>query len=67
MLPRLPKVKNHHPALPYAKVPAALELVRKSTAETVTKLSFEFLVLTAARSGEVRLADWTEIDWESRT
>ena len=33
----------------------------------MTKLSFEFLVLTAARSSEVRLAEWAEIDWGSRT
>ena len=67
VLPKLPKVKNHHPALPYAEVPAALEQVRESTAQPVTKLSFEFLVLTAARSSEVRLAEWSEIDLESRT
>ena len=67
VLPKLPKVKKHHPALPYAEVPAALEQIRESTADLVTKLSFEFLMLTAARSGEVRLADWSEIDWESRT
>jgi integrase len=29
-----------------------------------TKLAFEFLVLTASRSGEVRGATWTEIDFE---
>ena len=29
------------------------------------KLAFEFLVLTAARSGEVRFATWAEIDRES--
>ena len=67
VLPKLPKVKNHHPALPYGEVPAALGQVRESTADLVTKLSFEFLVLTAARSSEVRLAEWSEIDWESRT
>ena len=67
VLPKLPKVKNHHPALPYGEVPAALGQVRESTADLVTKLSFEFLVLTAARSGEVRMAEWGEIDWESRT
>ena len=67
VLPKQPKVKNHHPALPYGEVPAALERVRESTADPVTKLSFEFLVLTAARSGEVRLAEWCEIDWESGT
>ena len=33
----------------------------------MVKLSFEFLVLTAGRSGEVRLAEWSEVDWESRT
>ena len=32
-----------------------------------TKLSLEFLVLTAARSGEVRLAAWEEMDPEART
>ena len=67
VLPKLPKVKNHHPALPYGEVPSALEQVRESTADPVTKLSFEFLVLTAARSSEVRLAAWSEIDLESRT
>ena len=50
--------------MPYGEVLAALEQVRESTAEPVTKLSFEFLVLTAARSSEVRLAEWSEIDWE---
>ena len=67
VLPRQPKVKNHHAALPYGEVPAALRMVRESTADPVTKLSFEFLVLTAARSNEVRLAEWWEIDGESRS
>ena len=31
VLPKLPKVKNHHPALPYGAVPAALGQVREST------------------------------------
>ena len=38
----------------------------KSHAYPATKLAFEFLVLTAARSGEVRLAHWDEIDLEAR-
>ena len=29
--------------------------------------AFEFLVLTAARSGEVRGANWSEIRWDART
>ena len=31
------------------------------------RLCFEFLVLTAARSGEARGATWGEIDWDSAT
>ena len=63
-LARMPKTKKHHLALPHADVPQALNTVRNSTANKVTKLAFEFLVLTASRSGEVRLASWEEIDWE---
>ena len=50
VLPKVPRVKNHHTALNYADVPAALEQVRESTAELETRLSLQFLVLTAARS-----------------
>jgi integrase len=39
-----------------------LEVIRQSDAMPTTKLAIEFLVLTATRSGEVRLADWSEID-----
>ncbi len=67
VLPRLPRVRTHHTSLYYADVPAALEQVRESTAVLSTRLSLEFLVLTAARSSEVRLATWPEIDWESET
>ena len=66
-LPRLRKKKKHHRAIPYSQVPASLEEVRMSTANPVTRLAFEFLVLTASRSGEARLANWSEIDWDTRT
>ena len=47
--------------------PAAVETVRASaSAAAAVKLAFEFLVLTAARSGEVRLATWDEIDMVGR-
>ena len=59
--------KAHFRALPYGDVGGALAAVRESQATTATKLAFEFLVLTAARSGEVRLATWAEIDMEGRT
>ena len=66
VLPRMPRTKQHHQALHYCDVPDALDKVRNSTADTITKLGFEFLVLTVARSGEARLATWVEIDWVER-
>ena len=67
VLPRTSRLKGHHTALPYRDVPGALQRVRESTADLVTRLSFELLVLTAARSNEVRLARWPEVDWEKAT
>ena len=67
VLPRRTRLKAHHKALPYAQVPAVLKAVRESTADLATRLSFEFAVLTVARAGEVREADWSEIDWENAT
>ena len=46
--------------------PAAIETVRAGSAQPAVKLAFEFLVLTAARSGEVRLATWDEMDVAGR-
>ena len=54
--------REHYRALPHAKVGEAVSKVRESGAWEATKLAFEFLVLTAARSGEVRGARWDEID-----
>ena len=57
----------NHPALPFAEVPSALQRVRESSAALETRLSFEFLVLTASRAGEVRGAEWSEFDWDGGT
>lgn len=53
---------RHMPALPHGEVAAAIRAVYRSKAWLGTKLAFEYLVLTAARSGEVRKARWDEID-----
>ena len=66
-LPKVPRAKVHHKALHYTAVPAVLDAVRMSDAATASKLSFEFMVLTAARPGEVRKAEWGDIDLHSRT
>ena len=55
-------VVQHHQALPHGEVAAAVEKVRAADPGKVDTLAFEFLVLTAARGGEVRGAVWSEID-----
>ena len=62
-------IVQHRLALPHKDVAAAIETVRASasaSAAPAVKLAFEFLVLTAARSSEVRLATWDEIDMAGR-
>ena len=66
-LPRHCQVKNQFEALHYSDVPAAMIKVRESSSDLMTRLSLEFLVLTAARSSEVRLATWSEIDLTTST
>ena len=52
----------------HREVAGAVCAVRSSVrAGWATKSAFEFLVLTAVRSGEVRGADWSEVDLEART
>ena len=65
-LPKTAPPKQHLQALPHAEVAAAVDAIRKSSAYWATKAAFEFLVLTAARSGEVRGARWAEIDLEAQ-
>lgn len=59
------KVINHR-ALHYRRVPAFLTDLRVTNSQPATKLAFEWLVLTATRSGETRLARWSEIDKRAR-
>ena len=55
----------HHAALPYAEVGAFLRDLRQRQGLPASRMAFEFLILTAARSGEARGAAWTEIDLDS--
>ena len=66
VLPRQNRRVTHHPALPYSEVPEALTRIKESSSDQATRLAFEYLVLTAARSREVRLAFWTEVDWKQK-
>ena len=64
-LPKQTDEPEHFAALPYADVPEFIVTLRSSTAAQITKLAFEFLILNASRSGEVRLARKSEVDVEA--
>jgi len=57
---------NHHLAAPYTEVASIIQRVRDSASQDIVKLTFEFTVLTAARSGETRGAKWSEVKWDDR-
>ena len=61
-LPKLPKGKRvrHFAAARYADVPNIVRAIRASSANPTTRAALEFAILTACRSGEVRLATWGE-------
>ena len=61
-LPKQGEQRGHHEALPYFEVPAFVASLRQSDAGELTRLAFEYLILTAARTGEVLGAEWTEIN-----
>jgi integrase len=66
LLPAKAKVKpvKHHPALPFAELPAFMGELRQRAGMPARAL--ELVILTAARPGEVLCADWAEIDLANR-
>lgn len=61
-LPRQPRKAGHFAALPFEDVPEFMASLQERC--SVGRLALEFLILTAARSGEVRGCRWNEIDLE---
>ena len=62
------KVKHqpeHRESLPYCEVATAIHKLRFGYSLRVTRLAFEFLILTAARTGEVRFMTWEEVDLDA--
>jgi len=55
--------RGHHAALAYAEAPKMIKALRQSKGTSARAV--EFLVLTAARTGEGRLATFSEIDLKS--
>ena len=64
-LPKQPPQDRHYAAMPYVDIPTFYgQLATQS--ETMGRLSLRFVILTAARSGEVRGATWSEIDLDAK-
>ncbi len=55
---------QHHPALPMDEMGAFMQRLR--AADGMGARALEFVILTAARTGEVRGAKWSEIDLAAR-
>lgn len=56
----------HRAALEAADLPTFLQELSKGDLHITTKLALQFVILTAARSGEVRGATWNEIDLDAK-
>ena len=62
--PRGRLTRGHHAAMPFVEVPAFVGELRQRSG--IAPLALEFLILTAARTGEVIGATWPEIDLEAK-
>lgn len=65
-LPKQTPIKKHQKAIHYSEASDVLKKVRNHKVMQSAKLALEFLILTATRSGEVRLAQWREIDLDKK-
>jgi integrase len=67
LLPAPSKVREveHHAALPYPNLPSFLVALREH--DGIAARALEFSILTAARTGEVISARWSEIDLLDKT
>ena len=65
LLPKRGKLsRGHHAAMDYRRIPAFVAQLRECDA--VAAMALEFCILTAARSGEVYGARWSEIDMAAK-
>jgi integrase len=62
--PRKVTQQTHHPAVPYAHIGVFMAQLRLNG--SISAKALEFLILTAVRSGSVRLATWSEIDFKQK-
>jgi integrase len=58
--------RPHHKMMSYKRTPEFMEALRQKQDGATSAIALEFLVLTAARTGEVRGARWDEISWDEK-
>lgn len=63
-LPRQVKARENRKAMPYVALPGFFTALRRKP--SFGRLALDLLILTGARSQEVRLATWAEFDLEGR-
>lgn len=69
LLPQQPGKRErvqHQPSMPWRDIPAFVRDVLHASPSNVTRGLLEFVILTAARSGEAREMTWSEIDLKTK-
>lgn len=69
LLPKQPGKRErvqHQPSMPWREVPAFVQRGLWTGRRNVTRALLEFVILTAARSGEARAMSWDEVDLEAK-
>lgn len=69
LLPKQPSKRErvtHQPSMPWRQIPEFVQTVLWHGEPNVTRALLEFLMLTAARSGEARAMQWTEVDLDAK-
>ena len=62
LLPKQSSRPQHHAAMPWKKVPDFVEGLTMGASVALSRKALVFIILTAARSGEVRQMVWEEVD-----
>lgn len=65
-LPKMSKTNGHHAACAWQDAKAELVRVIEAESSVMRLLAFEFTLLTACRTNEVRQAEWSEIDFDAK-
>lgn len=58
---------KHHPFLPFSELPKTMATIQQSVAGQQLRSAFMLMIYTASRPGEVRHAEWSEIDLDAAT